>query len=729
MALPGQKGDREFQKFVDDGSGNTAVRAVLSAGTVSGNLTVSGDLTVTGDFAFSGVAANQLFLGDDDPLTFGNTSASPDVQMLWETADADAHYFNIAIGSASRNIIISEDTGIDWGHAASTDPKLWIHSADGTDTSDYINFSHNQTDAVIDWGNGKLQFAGTGNSRFVGPVEIEVDNGFAFNVSTSAAESLFYVDTNSVDISMNAATVIALPAQTSGVKSALVVQNVGDTGMTAATEAPVVSYDFSAGRAWAAGAGPLATQRDFLITASTLDGDAGDPLTITQAATFAITGAPTAGANMTLTNAYALWVQDGITQLDALRISSDVNNSVTLSNGLADETVTGLIIDKTNTTSNSNNRIVAFASNGSVHSYVRADVGSWHFGGSGASSSTLNIGIGNLGGTLAFTGSNSGKFATFTLKSGIDFSLNDTGAAAPKGYVFKGMASTALTASTEYSFVDFDLDETYTWATGALTTQRHIRFRNPTYAFAGASTLSGASTISIDGAPLGGSNASITMAAALEMQSWSADAGSNYNISVTVPGIATSIGAVTQLSGIRVGGGFGNTSLGDQTATLTSLYQVFIDEVTYDSTTNTRTVTNAAGLVVNAPAAGTNVTFTNREKAIHAFGDLVVEGRVQGDKGSDVASADEITLGDGNFFDVTGTTTINHITKTGWEAGSVVTLQFDASVTVTHNAGSPTGTEADILLSGAGNFSATADDTLTLVYDGVTWREIARTVI
>jgi len=48
-------------------------------------------------------------------------------------------------------------------------------------------------------------------------------------------------------------------------------------------------------------------------------------------------------------------------------------------------------------------------------------------------------------------------------------------------------------------------------------------------------------------------------------------------------------------------------------------------------------------------------------------------------------------------------------------------------VTVTHDSG--TGTEARIFLEGAANFSATADDTLTLVYDGTRWREIARAVI
>ena len=108
---------------------------------------------------------------------------------------------------------------------------------------------------------------------------------------------------------------------------------------------------------------------------------------------------------------------------------------------------------------------------------------------------------------------------------------------------------------------------------------------------------------------------------------------------------------------------------------------------------------------------------------------LTLGGRLLGSKGSDVASADEITLTNGNYFDITGTTTIDHVNKTGWQAGSEVTLQFDADVTVTHNAGAPAGTEASILLAGGLNFVATPDDTLRLVYDGTTWREISRTVI
>lgn len=117
-------------------------------------------------------------------------------------------------------------------------------------------------------------------------------------------------------------------------------------------------------------------------------------------------------------------------------------------------------------------------------------------------------------------------------------------------------------------------------------------------------------------------------------------------------------------------------------------------------------------------------------KVVCAEDELIALGRLKTAKGADIASADEITLGThGNYFDITGTTTINHINKTDWPAGSEVTFQFDSNVTVTHNAGTPAGTEASILLSGAVNFSSTPDDVLKLAYDGTTFREVSRTVI
>jgi hypothetical protein len=114
-------------------------------------------------------------------------------------------------------------------------------------------------------------------------------------------------------------------------------------------------------------------------------------------------------------------------------------------------------------------------------------------------------------------------------------------------------------------------------------------------------------------------------------------------------------------------------------------------------------------------------------------GGVQIAARLQGKQGTDVASANDITLGSGatnggNYFDITGTTEVQRILGTGWLAGSIVVLQFDDSVQVTHGiaAGS---SYYGFQLAGASNFSATADDTLMLVFDGAWWREVSRTVI
>jgi hypothetical protein len=104
-------------------------------------------------------------------------------------------------------------------------------------------------------------------------------------------------------------------------------------------------------------------------------------------------------------------------------------------------------------------------------------------------------------------------------------------------------------------------------------------------------------------------------------------------------------------------------------------------------------------------------------------GDLVVGDRIQGNKGADVASATTITLVDGNLFDITGTTQIDAMTSTNWQAGSMVVLHFDAILTVTHNTGAD-----GFFLQGAASFVTTADDTLTVIWNGTRWEEISRSV-
>jgi len=84
-------------------------------------------------------------------------------------------------------------------------------------------------------------------------------------------------------------------------------------------------------------------------------------------------------------------------------------------------------------------------------------------------------------------------------------------------------------------------------------------------------------------------------------------------------------------------------------------------------------------------------------------------------KGADVASAASLTLGtDGNYFDITGTTTITSIATLG--VGIVVRLHFDAALTLTHHA-------TDLVLPGAANITTAAGDEATFVeYATGDWR-------
>ena len=101
-------------------------------------------------------------------------------------------------------------------------------------------------------------------------------------------------------------------------------------------------------------------------------------------------------------------------------------------------------------------------------------------------------------------------------------------------------------------------------------------------------------------------------------------------------------------------------------------------------------------------------------------------GVLQGFKGADLTSANDMAVPAGNYVDVTGAVQINTMAVTGLQAGTVITLQFDGAPTVKH---ATAGAGAQFALAGSVDFTASAGDTLTVVYDGSVWREMARTVI
>lgn len=80
-----------------------------------------------------------------------------------------------------------------------------------------------------------------------------------------------------------------------------------DTALTASTESPSLLIDLSATRQFATGS--FTTQRAIRVRPPTYSAVGASQ--ITNIATLAIEGGPITGANMTLVNPYALWVQTG----------------------------------------------------------------------------------------------------------------------------------------------------------------------------------------------------------------------------------------------------------------------------------------------------------------------------------------------------------------------------------------------------------------------------------
>ena len=264
---------------------------------------------------------------------------------------------------------------------------------------------------------------------------------------------------------------------TSGSASYLKITTAADTGLTASTEVPVFSL-VGATRQWATGA--LTTQRDTLFSQPTYAFVGAS--TITDAATVGIAGAPLPGTNATITNSHGLLIS-----------SAALNSSVTTGFGLTVNSPTG-----------------------AVTGYIA------QFRGTNVTPGGRGVGIGGVGtSTLYLT-----RDGIATAGIGTYFSIVP-------------VADTGLNLSTEVPIMEVT-SATRTWATGAQTIQRDIKFAQSTLAFSGASTITDAATIGIVGAPIKGTNASITNTHGLLISAGAVSTATNaFGLTVNAPTGAT----------------------------------------------------------------------------------------------------------------------------------------------------------------------------------------------
>lgn len=125
-------------------------------------------------------------------------------------------------------------------------------------------------------------------------------------------------------------------------------------------------------------------------------------------------------------------------------------------------------------------------------------------------------------------------------------------AAATVRFLFTGAADTSLTAGTEATSVHFNIGQTRAHASNtAITLQRDMRITGSTHSFASAGgTITTAATLSVDGGPIGGTNATITNSVGIHVPTIAlSNATNGYGLWVEAPSGAGTINAAARISG------------------------------------------------------------------------------------------------------------------------------------------------------------------------------------
>lgn len=296
--------------------------------------------------------------------------------------------------------------------------------------------------------------------------------------------------------------------------------------------------------------------------------DAGTITSITNSATVYISGAP-AGSGLTITNAYALWVDAGAARLDG---DTTVGGELSVTGRLRTSAAADVLLPDITAANDTDTGIT--------------------FLGDTIALTTSGLGVGLRINAFASVSVNSSGYAS----GGAALNVTQTALASdnPQAFAVIAGAHTACTASAETIDVDFDLDATLQHATGAITTQRCMVIRPRAYSFVGASTVTTAVGVSIVASPSAGSNATFTNTYGLQVGGTvtigATSASMTYG-AVNLPAYTVTVTGTTQVTSV----GFAQQRIGILTITDSSA-------VTID--------TAASLYIAGAPAAAGSVTLT-----------------------------------------------------------------------------------------------------------------------
>ena len=135
----------------------------IGTGSTNHGLTTSNDLYVTGHFEADGYG-----IFDNDIYAYNNIIVGGNRSFNWGGYDGVIFSYSqtpyamvIFVSTTSRSVILMDngDKTTDMAHGAQTNPTFFIHSASGN-TTQWISFTHDQTDGLIDVGAGSTKING-----------------------------------------------------------------------------------------------------------------------------------------------------------------------------------------------------------------------------------------------------------------------------------------------------------------------------------------------------------------------------------------------------------------------------------------------------------------------------------------------------------------------------------------------------------------------------------------
>ena len=134
------------------------------------------------------------------------------------------------------------------------------------------------------------------------------------------------------------------------------------------------------------------------------------------------------------------------------------------------------------------------------------------------------------------------------------FSVSATGTASTVRFGYTGANDINLTASAEAPSTYFNLGQIRQHATGTMSLQRDFRITPSTHSFVGASALSNMHGFTVDGAPIAGTNATVTNASAIYSPGNAVGSGvtNSYGLNINA-----NTGATNNYSAIFNGGNVG----------------------------------------------------------------------------------------------------------------------------------------------------------------------------